>query len=395
MNPIKKNFDAIAMAQYRYSRLQSQLSDHDCTGALLFNSRNISYASGTHYASISNMHSPTRAIFVPAVGKAIFYDSEMNSFGDKPDVIGEYRNSIITAYFLAGESFSRVTQNWIDEISGHIGKAGEGRNRLAIDLAEPQLVIGLHNVGIDVVNADKLVSSAGEIKSDDEFNCIRNSIDIAEAGLGQIKENLKPGISEQALWSYLALENERNGGGWFDYKILSSGERTNPWGQEASDKPIKAGELVTVDTGMVGPFGYSADISRTFFCGPGDPTAEQSLLYQTARENLAFNIDLICAGMSYREFAEKSWKVPDVFWSRRYNCVAHGVGMGNQWPHIKFIEDWPQDENDDVLKENMVIAMESCIGKEDGIECVKLEEMVMITKSGCRVLSTFPFEENF
>lgn len=42
----------------------------------------------------------------------------------------------------------------------------------------------------------------------------------------------------------------------------------------------------------------------------------------------------------------------------------------------------------------MVIATESCIGREDGLECVNLEEMVVVTADGCQLLSTFPFEED-
>ena len=115
---------------------------------------------------------------------------------------------------------------------------------------------------------------------------------------------------------------------------------------------------------MIGPFGYGADVSRTFHCKPGTPSAEQRRLYRTAVENLSFNIELLRAGMGFREFAELSWRVPEDFQARRYNSVAHGVGMGNEWPH----------ERDGVFEENMVLAVESCIGREDGGECVKLED---------------------
>ena len=98
--------------------------------------------------------------------------------------------------------------------------------------------------------------------------------------------------------------------------------------------------------------------------------------------------------MSFREFAEKSWPVPEEFWARRYNSVAHGVGMGNEWPHIPFAADWQSnDQRDGVLEENMVLAVEACIGREDGVECVKLEDMVVVKAGKCQLLSTFPFEE--
>ena len=200
-------------------------------------------------------------------------------------------------------------------------------------------------------------------------------------------------MREQALWAHIADENAQAGGGWFEYTILTSGERTNSWGRECSNMPIAAGELVTVDTGMIGPFGYGADISRTYHCKPGAPKAEQKRLYQTAFENLHVNIELIRAGMSFREFAEKSWMVPEEFWVRRYNSVAHDVGMSNEWPHIPFAADWDAtDKREDIFVENMVMAIESCTGRDNGGECVKLEEMVIVTNGKCQLVSTFPFE---
>ena len=57
------------------------------------------------------------------------------------------------------------------------------------------------------------------------------------------------------------------GGEWIECRILSSGQRTNPWMQESSNKVIQSGEMVSFDTDMVGPYGYCADISRAFVEG--------------------------------------------------------------------------------------------------------------------------------
>ena len=58
-----------------------------------------------------------------------------------------------------------------------------------------------------------------------------------------------------------------------------------------------------------------------------------------------------------------------------------------------FASDWEaRDERDGVFEENMVVAVESCIGREDGGECVKLEDMVVVRNDRCQLLSTFPFE---
>ena len=386
--------DMTRVATYRYERIQEQIVRNQCAGALLFSPMNVRYATETLYAPITNMHSPTRSVFVPNSGSAILYDLATPGLDSLPDFIGELRDAPITAYFIAGDSYAERSRRWAKEIADLVRSHGDGCRRIAIDISEPEFIVALHSQGLEIVNAERIVERAAAIKSDDELLCIVTSISVAERGLTKIREHLQAGITEQALWAHLPYENAIHGGGWFEYAILASGERTNPWGRECSGKTIKAGELVSVDTGMIGPFGYGADISRTFHCKPMAPSPEQKRLYQTAIENLSFNIELIRAGMSFREFAKKSWNVPQEFWVRRYNSVAHGVGMGNEWPHIPFAMDWEnEDEREGIFEENMVMAIESCIGREDGNECVKLEEMVIVTKGKCQLLSTFPFED--
>ncbi|MBM3585926.1 MAG: aminopeptidase P family protein [Alphaproteobacteria bacterium] len=387
--------DMARLTRYRYRRLQDQIIRADCAGALLFGSVNLRYATGTRYAQISNMHSPVRAVYVPAEGGAVLYDWEMYAFGTKPEFVGEYRDPPVTAYFLAGDSYQDQSRKWAGEIAALVRAWGSGSRRLALDIAEPELVVALIGHGIEIVNAEKLVDRAAAIKSEDELFCLAVTVSIAEGGLARLRESLRAGMTEQELWAEFTHACIAQGAEWFDYSALASGGRTNPWGQECGDKVIRAGELVGIDTGMIGPFGYGADVSRTFFCPPGRPSAEQRRLYRAALENLAHNINLIRAGMSFREYTEKSWPVPEEFWARRYNAVAHGVGMGNEWPHIPFARDWPAHvEKDGVFEENMVIAIESCIGRADGVECVKLEEMVVVKHGPCHVLSTFPFEDD-
>lgn len=385
--------DMRRMERYRYARLQREIVAAECAGALLINSVNLRYATSAKYSQVFNLHSPFRAVFVPPEGKAIFFGWDPFGSSAPPDFIGEDRPAPIAAYFAAGDAYLDVTRRWAAEIVDLARIHGGGLKRLAIDHSEPEFVLAVSQTGFEIVNAEKLVDHAASIKSDDELHCMALAVSVAESGLARIKREMRAGLSERELWAELVHENARNGGEWFEYCILTSGGRTNPWGRECSDKIIRAGELIGVDTGMIGPFGYGADISRTFHCGPGKPTVEQKRLYRYAAEQVANNVELLRAGMGFQEFAEKSWQVPDEFWARRYNSVAHGIGMGNEWPHIPFAKDRATDPQDGVFKENMVMAVESCIGREDGVECVKIEEMVVVKDGKCHLLSTFPYED--
>jgi Xaa-Pro aminopeptidase len=201
-------------------------------------------------------------------------------------------------------------------------------------------------------------------------------------------------MTENELWSILHQTNIAMGGEWIETRLLASGGRTNPWFQECSDKIIRAGELVAFDTDLIGPMGYCADISRTYHCGPGRPSDEQRRLYAHAYEEIEHNMSILKAGMTFREFAEKGWKIANEFVAGRYSVMAHGVGMCDEYPAIAYVNDWDEAYSyDGVIEAGMTLCIESYTGAENGAEGVKLEEQVLVTGTGVERLSTFPFED--
>ena len=50
-----------------------------------------------------------------------------------------------------------------------------------------------------------------------------------------------------------ARHQHRRGGEWIECRLLTSGERTNPWFQECSDRVIQTGDIVAFDTDLIGP----------------------------------------------------------------------------------------------------------------------------------------------
>lgn len=393
LRDFERQADMTRMNRYRYGRLQEQLVANDCAAALLMGSANVRYATGTRFAQVFNMRSPFRAVFIPAEGPGILFDWEGYTLHALPDTLRDRRDARVSSYWYASDRSEDTAEAWAREIAGELAAVGGANKRIALDIAEPQVTLALLKAGLDVVPGSALIEQAAAIKNADELFCMAATAAIAETGLARIREELRPGITEQALWAHLHFENAKAGGEWIEYRLAGSGGRTNPWGQEVSDKIIRAGELFGIDTGMIGPFGYGADISRTFFCKPGRPTSEQRRLYAAAIENLQHNIALVEPGLSFEAFSKKSWPTPDEFKARAYAMVSHGLGMGDAWPSIPHPQHWDQLGYEGELQENMVITIESCIGREDGLECVKLEEMVVVRPGGCQLLSTFPFEE--
>ena len=100
-------------------------------------------------------------------------------------------------------------------------------------------------------------------------------------------------------------------------------------------------------------------------------------------------------GLSYREFADAFGVLPDAYRGGRYTCLAHGVGLCDEYPTVHWQEDFAGHGYDGHFKENTVVCVESYFGAAGGREGVKLEEQVLITADGAVPLSTYPFEESF
>ena len=265
--------------------------------------------------------------------------------------------------------------------------------RLALDRCDPAGAGHLRRLGVEIHEGQGMMEQARTIKSPDEIALLRNSMRVAEQAMFCIREQLRPGVRENDLWAILHQTNARSGGEWIETRLLASGQRTNPWFQESSDRVLEAGDLLGIDTDLIGPFGYLADFSRTFVCPPARPSREQRRLYQLAYEQVHHNMALLKAGLTFREFSDRCWRVPEEFVEQRYMDLVHGMGLCDEYPHIPCepdFEDWGYDGQ---FEEDMVVSVESYVGAVGGAQGVKLEQQVRITNTGTELLSEFEFEE--
>lgn len=386
--------DMRRLRAFRMGRLQAELRRLDYGGAVLYDPVNIRYATGSRNMAVWTLHNPARYCFVPAEGKAVIFDfHNCEHLSDGLETIGEVRPARSWYFFTSGNRIPEKAKLWADEIVDLVKERCAGNRRVAFDRLDPLGLRHLEAAGLEIHDAQEPCELARAVKSRDEIACMNHAIAVCEAGMARMHEALRPGITENELFAILSDSNMRMGGEWMECRLLSSGGRTNPWFQEASDRLVRPGDLVSFDTDLIGPFGYCADISRTFFCGPGKASSEQRKLYGLAMEQIHYNIDLVRPGMTLGEFSEKAWRIPDAYAANRYSCVAHGVGMCDEWPRVAHVQDLARAGYDGVLEENMTICIESYIGEEGGTEGVKLEQQVLVTAAGCQVLTTFPFDE--
>ena len=234
---------------------------------------------------------------------------------------------------------------------------------------------------------------ARAIKSAEEIKCVIASLRATEVAVGRLREAIRPGMTENALWSVLHQSVIEQNGDYCETRLLSAGRRTNPWFQESSTHIIGANDLIALDTDVVGCHGYYSDFSRTFHSGPDKPSNAQRTLYKLAYEQVYHNMNILRPGMSFREYSDRAWNIPEKYHANRYYLSAHGVGMTGEYPYLYHHADYVNAGYDGEIQPGMTLCVESYIGEDGGREGVKLEQQLLVTETGIEVLSEFPFEE--
>lgn len=384
--------DVERMALERLGRLQAEMAERDIGGMLLYDPVNVRYATGTRNMQVWAMHNSSRYCLVPAEGGAVVFDFvHCEHLSEHLPTVAESRPAKMWIFHISGSRRQEVMAAWAAELADEIVQRC-GNRRLAVDRldGDPRRALEAH--GIEVSFGQDLVEYARRIKTVDEQVAQRHAAVICTSALAQMRDATRPGATENELWSILMGVNVALDGDYTESRMVVSGPRTNPWYTEASNRPIEAGELLALDTDMVGPHGYSCDMSRTWLCHPARPTGEQKTLYGLAYEQVHHNMGLLRPGLTMRELAERSWRIPDRYEPLECGAVIHGIGLCNEYPQLvprKWFDDLGYDA---VLEPDMTVCVESYIGEPGGHEGVKLEEMVRITESGSELVGVFDFE---
>ena len=377
---------------YRLGRVRDKLVEADCAGILLFDPINIRYATDTTNMQVWILHNAARYALVMTEGPVIVFEFHGSAhLAESSPIVDEVRPATSWFFFGAGLSAPDRVEKWADEIADIVRAHGGGNSRLAIDKCDPAGAFALAERGIDIFEGQKICELARIIKSDEELKLVDWTLEVCQSGMRRMYDLCEPGYTEQQVWAELHHENIINGGDWIETRLLASGPRTNPWFQECGDRVIEAGDILSFDTDLIGPYGYCADISRAWIVGHEKPTSEQAVLHAHAIEQIEHNKSLIKAGLSYSDFNDQAWVIPDKYINNRYSCALHGVGLCDEFPTVATQPDFNPDYGIG-FEENMTVCVESYIGEDGGAEGVKLEVQVLVTADGARALDTFPLD---
>ena len=386
------DIDARALRKERLARLRRVLQQEDVAAAVFLDPINIRYATDVSNMQVWCLHNPTRYAFVAASGPVIQFEfANCDHLAEDIETIDEVRPATSWTNLMAGPHAAAQAAKWAAEIADLVSAHGAGNRRIAVDRLDFVAFQELVKCGVDVVDGQALAETARSIKTPQELTAIRDCVAACEAAVHSMQDVTQPGMTEQMLWSRLHQANIEQGGEWIETRLLVSGPRTNPWYRECSNRVIEAGDMVALDTDLIGRHGYCCDISRTWRSDGQLASDTQRRTYAQAFSHLQRLLEFIGPGVTMTELAEHAGTPTDG--THGYSCLIHGVGMCDEFPVGFWINQ--SDRYEATLSPGMTICVESYCGPDDAAEGVKLEEQVLITSDGIEVLSTLPFENDW
>ncbi|MDE0096062.1 MAG: aminopeptidase P family protein [Gammaproteobacteria bacterium] len=392
---ISRPIDETAVRRYRLDRVRSLAAREDVAAVLLFDPINIRYANGSRNMQVWTMHNFCRYALILTAGPSVMFELPTGMhLLEGLETIDEVRTAWSTDYFVIGYRTTEIAANWASEIGDLVRQHGGGNRRLAVDRLDVDTAAALTGAGLELMDGKKVMEHARAIKSLEEIRALRFSLSTCDAAMRELKERATPGMTEQEALSVLLAGSVRRGGEYPETRLMTSGPRTNPWFQETGDRIMADGDFLSFDTDLVGPMGFYNDISRSWIVGDARPTDGQRRLYAVSRAQLETNIALLVPGMSFLEYASRTYRLPEEYLANRYADVGHGCGLGVEYPFLWYPEDEKYGAYDGVFAENMVVCIESYVGAVGGREGVKLEQPVWLSPDGPVVLSDYPLEDD-
>ncbi len=238
--------------------------------------------------------------------------------------------------------------------------------------------------GIKIKAVGNFVEDLRKIKDTEELVLIRKAIVRAENAFLHLKSLIRPGISERQI--ALRLEENLKKEGCYSLPfdiIVASGPNSALPHAKPTERKIKPGDLVVVDWGGEAG-GYFSDITRSFLM-KGRDLSRKKEIYDTVLQANIKAIHSVAPGLSCRmvDSAARD-SIKKAGYSGFFgHGTGHGVGLEvHELPRISRL-------GRESVKPGMVFTIEPGV-YIPGIGGVRIEDMVLVEKTGCRVLTALP-----
>lgn len=353
--------------QNRLNRLREYASGTGADAILITNLSNVSYLTG----------------FTGSSGYVL-------ATSDKAWFMTDSRYETQSAEEVSGYETVIQKGRWTQEIASLVRDTGirklmfEGRN-VSVETHEAfQKAVE----GVELLASKDAVERLRLIKDEQEIKFIAEAIKRAENGFLENASRIAPGMAEKE--TAIGLEfNIRAAGARkvpFDIIVASGYRAALPHGI-ASDKEIKEGDTVIIDFGGEA-YGYQSDLTRSGVVGR--PDGKQVEVYDIVAEAQRRAIEAVKPGVPCKEvdLAARDYIASKGYGDYFGHGLGHGVGLEvHEGPSVSYL-------SEDTVQPGMVFTIEPGI-YIPGWGGFRIEDMVLVTDDGCKVMTSLSRAINF
>jgi Xaa-Pro aminopeptidase len=389
----ESRIDFEALRSDRVDRAKAQLEAAGIGAFLCFDTANIRYITATVIGTWAN-DKAGRFCLLPRGGEPYIWD-----FGSAarhhalycPWLSGRSEAGISTQHgampAAAGQA-KKVARKVFDVLKAHDLHEAP----LAVDICHPPVLFALQELGLEIVDGQEELMTARRLKTPDEIKLLTHSCMMVDAAYERLYEFMKPGVRENDCVAEVNRVLYAMGSEFVEGVNAISGERCSPHPHNFSDRTLRPGDPVYFD--IIQSFqGYRTCYYRTFTVGGASRSMVDA--YKRCRHYLDIAIDALRPGVSTAEIAQLWPKAEEFGFPNEEAAFAlqygHGVGL-SVWEK-PLISRLVSLEHPEPIEEGMVIALETFWPASDGWSAARIEEQMVVTRTGCEVITRFPAEE--
>jgi Xaa-Pro aminopeptidase len=378
----------------RLEKAQRSLRDSELGALLLFDQNNIRYVTSTHIGEWARDKN-ARCVLLPREGDPILWD-----FGSAAKHHRLYAPWLPESSWQAGVTSMRgampretgVPDALATRIHRELSERGLAGEPLGIDLTDMETLYSLQRQGIQTADAQPVMMRARAIKTEDEIALLDHAAAIVDAVYDEIYRMLRPGVREHQVVARAMQMLFELGSEQVEAINAVSGDRCSPHPHVFSDRLLRPGDQVFFD--IIHSFmGYRTCYYRTF--NVGSVSRAQLDAYKQCREWLDSAIELVRPGATTDQIASVWPSAEALGFPDEQSCFGlqfgHGLGVGlYEAPMISRVHSL---DHPTVIEEGMVFALETYCPASDGVSAARIEEEVVVTATGYRVITRYPAEE--
>ena len=390
----EERVDFRRLHEYLLARTRNALAKSKLGALLVFDQYNMRYISSTVIGEWAR-DKLTRWSLLTGNGEPWVWD-----FGSAARHHKLYAPWLPTNHCLAGNVGLRgainprvgLFEEAAKEIYDILVQEGVADMPIGIDVVEPPFLFALQKLGMKVQDGQQVMLEAREIKSVDEITLLNMAAAMGDGVYQDIFEALKPGVRENEIVALATKRLYEMGSDCVEAINAIAGERCSPHPHNFTDRMIRPGDQAYFDI-IQSYMGYKTCYYRTFTVGSA--TAAQHDAYKKARQWMDGAISMLKPGVSTDQVAKMFPKSTEIGFETEMSAFGlnfcHGLGLGlHERPLVSRLNSLKDPYE---LKAGMVFAVETFCPATDGVSAARIEEEVVLTPSGAKIITLFPAQE--